>query len=181
MANILETLLPTHAYDQVAVFNQDFEQVFPRGRAIKAIIKEEAKVMEHPLENGATIVDHRIILPVECELTMMLQAADYQDTYRQIKQLYLNAELLIVQTKSSVYYNQLISSMPHEENPDVYDALTLELGLKEAQFATTKFDYVPANPKQSSVVSRGNQQPQDTTVGGVPQSAAEDVKDFFKR
>ena len=163
MPNIFETLLPTHAYDQVAIFNQSFEQVFPRARTIKAIIKEEAKLMEHPLETGATIVDHRIILPVECELTMMLQAADYQDTYRQIKQLYLSAELLIVQTKSSVYYNQLISSMPHEENPEQYDAITLELGLKEAQFATTRFDYVPANPKQSSTVNRGTQQPKTTT------------------
>lgn len=163
MPNILETLLPTHAFDQVSIFNQNFEQVFPRARPIKAIIKEEAKVMEHPLETGATIVDHRIILPVECEITMMLQAADYQDTYRQIKQLYLNAELLIVQTKSSVYYNQLIASMPHEENPEQYDALTLELGLKEAQFATTQFNYSPSNPKQSTTVNRGTQQPQAPT------------------
>lgn len=170
MANILETLLPTHAFDQVAVYNQSFEQVFPRARVIKAIIKEEAKVMEHPLENGATIVDHRIILPVECELTFILQAADYQDTYRQIKQLYLNAELLIVQTKSSTYYNQLIASMPHEENPDMYDALTLELGLKEAQFATTTFDYSPSNPKQSSTVDRGTQQPQTPPLTPVPDS-----------
>lgn len=172
MANILETLLPTHAYDSVAVFNQSFEQVFPRARAIKAVIKEEAKVMEHPLETGATIVDHRIILPVECELTMMLQAADYQDTYRLIKQLYLNGDLLIVQTKSSVYYNQLIASMPHEENPEQYDALTLELGLKEAQFATTRFNYVPSNPKQSSTVNRGTQQPQAPANAPIPDSFA---------
>lgn len=172
MPNIFETLLPTHAYDAVAVFNQNFEQVFPRARTIKAIIKEEAKVMEHPLETGATIVDHRIILPVECELTMMLQAADYQDTYRQIKQLYLNAELLIVQTKSSVYYNQLIASMPHEENPDQYDAITLELGLKEAQFATTRFDYVPSNPKQSTTVNRGTQQAKPVTQEPIVSTAS---------
>ena len=158
MPTLLETLLPTTAYDQVAVYDQDFNQVFPLARSIKAVVKEEAKVMEHPLENGATITDHRVILPVEIELSMILPTPGYQDTYRQIRQYYLNATLLNVQTKSGVYYNQLIAAIPHEENPDLYDAISLALTLKEAQFATTTYNFNPKNTKQSSEVSRGAQQ-----------------------
>lgn len=179
MANILETLLPTYAFDQVAVFDQDFNQVFPRARAIKAVVKEEAKVMEHPLETGATIVDHRIILPVEIEISMVLQAADYQDTYRVIKQYYLNSTLLIVQTKSSVYYNQLIAAMPHEENPDQYDAITLALTMKEAQFAQTKINYNPKNPKQASEVSRGAQQGLELASNSSTRSALLSILSFL--
>jgi hypothetical protein len=157
--NPLDVLLPTKAYDQVAVFDQDFNQVFPRARPIKAIVKEEAKVMEHPLETGATIVDHRIILPIEIELSLVLQFADYQDAYNQIKQFYLNATLLIVQTKSGVYPNLLIAAMPHEETPEMYDALAVSLKLQEAQFATTTNQFANKNPSQASTVNRGNQQP----------------------
>lgn len=179
MANILETLLPTYAFDQVAVFDQDFNQVFPRARTIKAVVKEEAKVMEHPLESGATIVDHRIILPVEIELSMILQAADYQDTYRVIKQYYLNSTLLIVQTKSSVYYNQLIAAMPHEENPDQYDAITLALTMKEAQFAQTKINYSPKNPKQASEINRGAQQGSQLAQNSSTRSALLSILSFL--
>jgi hypothetical protein len=158
MPNIFETLLPSSAFDQVQVLDQNFNQVFPLARAIKAVVKEEARVMEHPLESGATITDHRVILPVEIELSFILLPGSYQDTYRQIRQFYLNATLLIVQTKSGAYYNQLISSMPHEENPDQYNALSLALTLKEAQFALTAVAYTPKNTKQSSEVNRGAQQ-----------------------
>lgn len=171
MPNILETLLPTSAYDQVQVLDQDFNQVFPLARALKAVVKEEAKVMEHPLETGATITDHRIILPVEIELSFILPPGSYQDTYRQIRQFYLNSTLLIVQTKSGVYYDQLISSMPHEENPDQYDALTLALTLKQAQFAVTKIDYSPKNVKQNSEVNRGAQQGQNIPKGSSQESS----------
>jgi hypothetical protein len=185
MPNILETLLPTAAFDQVQVLDQDFNQVFPLARAIKAVVKEEARVMEHPLESGATITDHRVILPVEIELSFILPPGSYQDTYRQIRQFYLNATLLIVQTKSGAYYNQLIASMPHEENPDQYNALTLALTLKEAQFAVTAIDYSPKNPKQSSEVNRGAQQSTPAANNTVDPSALKyvsgSISNYFSR
>jgi hypothetical protein len=168
MASILDTLIPQFASDSVAVYSQDFTQVFPRARAIKAVVKEEAKVMEHPVESGAIITDHRIILPIEIELSMILQSADYQDTYRAIKQFYLNATLLVVQTKSGVYTNQLIASMPHEEDPEQYDALVLALKLKQVQIVTEQFKLTPKAPANRSTVNRGTQQttpvPPQTTI-----------------
>ncbi len=145
-------------FDTVAIFTQDFKQVFKNARAIKATVKEEAKVMEHPLETGATIVDHRIILPVEIELSMILSPADYKNTYNQIKDFYINATLLLVQTKSGTYANQLIQSIPHEETPETYNTLVMSLNLKQAQFVTAQFTNTPKNPSNGSNVSRGTQQ-----------------------
>jgi len=158
MANIFQTLIPTHAFDQVAIFDQDFNQLFIGARAIKAVINEQAKVMEHPLESGATITDHRVIMPIEIELSFILNRENYQDTYRQIRQYYYAADLLIVQTRSGVYENQLIASMPHEENPDQYNTLTMAVTLKEAQFALTEFDFAPRDVLQSTTNNRGAQQ-----------------------
>jgi len=155
----ITSLLPTSALDVVAVYTQDFRQVFPRARPIKAVVKEEAKVMEHPLENGSSIIDYRIIQPIEIDLSMILQPADYRNTYLQIKQFFLSATLLVVQTRSGVYSNMLISSLPHEEDPSIYNTIPIALTLKETLFANTQVSFSPRDPKNSSTVKRGNQQP----------------------
>lgn len=176
---IFNTLLPSFAFDSVAVFDQSFQQVFPQARSIKAVIKEESKVMEHPIETGGIITDHRIILPVTIELSLIVQSkSGIKEVYQAIKQYYLNATLLVVQTKSSVYENQMISSMPHEENPDQYDALAIALTLKQVQFATTRYSVVPKNPKNSSTVDRGTQ---SGTALAPDSSAAKDLENYLSK
>lgn len=159
MANprILDTLLPHYASDLVAIYDQNFNQVFPRARPLKLTIREIAKVMEHPVENGTIITDHRVILPVEVEASMLIQSADAQDTYRIIRQLYLNGTLLIVQSKAAVYRNQMIASLPHEEDPDQYGAIPVALKFKQVQFVTETFSVVSANPTNATTTDRGIQ------------------------
>jgi len=144
--------------DVVGVYDQLFNQVFRRARILKATIREEARVMEHPLETGATVTDHRVILPVEIELSMIVQAERYWEVYNEIKQSYLSSTLFIVQTKASVYVNQLISSMPHEENPDQFDTISIALNFKEVLFFTTTAKIVPRETTNSPTVKRGQQQ-----------------------
>lgn len=154
---LIDTLLPSFAFDTVAVFDQDFNQIFKEARAIKAVVKEQAKVMEHPIETGAVITDHRVILPVEIELSLILKPANYQDTYKVIRSYYLNSTLLVVQTKTAIYENQLISAIPHEETPDLYDAIALTLSLRQALFVTPAGGISPENPTDTTTVDRGQQ------------------------
>ncbi len=157
-SNVLSTAIASFGSDAVAVFTEDYTQVFRTARAIKAVVKETAKLMEHPIETGAIITDHRIILPVEIELSLVLIASDYQNVYKQIRQYYYNATLLYVQTRAGLYLNQLIQSMPHEEDPDQYDVLTLALHLRQVQYVTAQFSVVPKNISNSSTTNRGTQQ-----------------------
>lgn len=162
--NIISTLLPSFAVDYVGIFTQEYLQIFRQARAIKAVIKEQAKVMEHPVESGAIISDHRVILPVEIDISLILASEDYQDVYKAIRQYYFNATLLIVQTRSGIYENQLISSLPHEEDPNMFDALAIALSLKQVQFVTPQYGVVPKYPSNSTTTNRGTQQ-------GIPATA----------
>ena len=155
--SIIDTLLPSFAYDQVAVFTQEYDQIFRNARAIKATVKEQAKVMEHPIETGATIGDHIIYLPVEIELNLILAPVDYVNTYKAIKSYYESATLLVIQTKTGIYTNQLIMGIPHEETPELYDAISLTLNLRQALFAVPEFAITPAAPQDSTTVERGQQ------------------------
>lgn len=158
LRDIVRTLLPTVAVDTVAVFTQDFEQIFKSARALKAVVKEQSKLMEHPVESGAVITDHRIVLPIEIELTLLLTSEDYRNVYKSIRQYYQNGTLLVVQTRSDIYTNQMIESMPHEEDPTQYDILPMMLNLKQVQFATAQYGVVPKQPNNANTVQRGAQQ-----------------------
>lgn len=174
IANLATSVLSSFlGQDTVAVFTQDFTQIFRNARAIKAVVKEQAKVMEHPVESGAIITDHRIILPTEVELSLILTPATYRETYDQINQYYLEGTLLIVQTRSGIYVNQLIHSMPHEEDTNLFNTITLALGLKEVQFVTAKYTTTPRNPKNTNTKQRGAQQP--TAATGPQSSILDDI------
>jgi hypothetical protein len=157
------TMTPTNAQDVVAVLTSDFSQVFQKARAIKASISRTSKAMEHPLETGAIVTDHRIILPVGVELSLILASEDYRAVYQQVRDLFKRGELLTVQTRVDSFPSMLIEKMPHEETPDIFDGVALALSLKEAQFVQPQFSALKvAQPKDTNTVQRGQQQPTET-------------------
>lgn len=162
------TLQSSGAIDVVAVLDQDLNQVFPDVRALKAQVKEESKPMEHPLETGALVTDHRVILPVEIELSALVVVEDYREVYRQVKDIYLRGDLLTVQTRTDSYPSMLIASIPHEENGDMQDGITIAVSLREAKFVSAVFEDMkvpppkPAAAKNSNTSKRGEQRPTET-------------------
>ncbi len=146
--------------DVVCVLDGTLSQVFERARPIRANVMEGSKPMEHPVETGATITDHRVILPVEIELSMLLASEDYQGTFRQIRDLFHKGELLTVQTRADSYRNMVIAALPHEETSDQFDALTVGLALKEVIYVEAQFSELKvARMPDSKTVQRGAQQP----------------------
>ena len=165
--NLISNLIPSVAVDYVAVFDQDYNQLFREAEAIKAVVKEQAKVMEHPVESGAIITDHRIILPVEIDLSLILASENYTDVYRAIRQYYLNGTLLVVQTRSGIYTNQLISALPHEEDPNMFNAIAIALSLRQVIQVTEQYASVPRNTRNNRTVDRGTQLGKPATTGNV--------------
>lgn len=160
--SILSSITSTFFTDVMAVYTQDYTQVFQKARPLKASIKIDSKLMEHPIETGATTTDHRIILPVEIELPLLLPNNTYRESYQEILQLFNNATLLLVQTRTTLYSNQLIQALPYEETPEMFDAVTLILRLKQVQFSSAQFsDFTPSNPNKSSTKDKGNIQPKE--------------------
>lgn len=156
-------MIPTNAQDVVAVLDSNFKQVFQKARAIKATVIRASKAMEHPIETGATITDHRIILPVGIELSLVLATKDYRAVYQQVRDLFTNGDLLTVQTRVDSFPSMLIEKMPHDETPEMFDAVAVALSLKEAKFVQPQFSSLKvAQPKDSNTVEKGQQQPKET-------------------
>lgn len=165
--------MSTAAKDVVGIFdNATFAQVFEKARAIKAKVNEVATVMSHPAEDGSSVVDHKVVLPIEIELSMVLSTSDYVDVYKSFKTAFLASTLLIVQTRSGVYRNMVIASMPHDEDPEFYEAITLAVKLKEVKFATyitgEKVTVKPTAKKDANKSKTVNSGKQQATTAAAP-------------
>ncbi|HZZ80038.1 MAG TPA: hypothetical protein VFE62_16110 [Gemmataceae bacterium] len=140
-----------------------FGQMFVNARPLKATIRETSKVMEHPIESGAVIADHHIINPVEIELPLIVASQFYPATYTQLRQAFVDATLLSVKTRVGTYSNMIIAAMPHEEDAEMFDAITIGLHLKQVLFVvpgtvSTVQNFQPLAPANSNTIGSGLQQ-----------------------
>lgn len=152
--------------DNIVVFDNNYNQLFPDAIMMQVNIKEEAKVMEHPIETGETITDHAITQPVEIELDIFVPSFSYKNTYNIVNKIFLDFTLVNVQTNTATYTNQLISSMPHAESAEMIDSTVIHLKLKQALFIQPQYGEVPISPKNpnnGSTNDRGVQNPSPTT------------------
>lgn len=159
--------IPNYTSDVLGVFDSDFRQVFQNARPMRARIKETVEMMKHPLETGATIIDHRIILPVEIEILVILLPDDYRSTYEQIRAYRRDGTKLMVQTKATTYLDMVITDIPHEEEPGMYNTISMGIKFEEAQYVQARYDTLPPSqvrdPANASTKQRGQQQTTEAT------------------
>lgn len=136
---------------------------------MRAQVSPNAKVMEHPVESGGVTTDWRVIQPTEISMTVFLFSDDYASVYQDVKNLFIGTALLSVLTKADMFPNMLLAAMPHEEEPDQFDIIAMQLTFREAILVTAQFQALPAastTPSNQSTVSRGEQQPQTVLLQG---------------
>jgi hypothetical protein len=129
--------------DTVGIWRKDFSQFCRESRPMSLSVSESSKNMEHPLENGAVITDHRIVLPVAIDLALIMNGAVYQSQYREMRQAFIAGELFTVSTKTGNYDNMIITDIPHEETPDMADTITVALKMLEVKFVEAQFLPLP--------------------------------------
>lgn len=156
------------AVDVVAVLDTDSgQQKFAKARPMRATVFERSELMEHPLEDGSVINDHKVAKPTEIDLPLFLSnSQELPEVFEEIRQLYNDGTLLLVQTRTATYSNMVIMELPHEETGDTLGSVALGLRLKQARFITAKQGVAPKAAKHKKTAKRGTQQ---TTKATPPQ------------
>lgn len=159
---ILNALIPSASGDIVSIIEADTgNQVFQGARPMKVTVSESARLLAHPIESGGSVVDHRIILPISLSVSMILESRTYRATYQEIRQLFRDSIRLSVQTKTDTYFNLYLQDIPHEEDPALFDTITIVLQFIETRIATVQVVALsPAavlSANDSSTVDRGQQ------------------------
>lgn len=164
---VLDLLNNGSSVDVVGIYNGELRQVFADARPLRAEVRETSMVMKHPVETGTIIADNHIINPVEINLLLIIKSEFYSSVYGQIKQAFVAGDLLSIQTRTGVYNNMIIANMPHLENPDAYDAVTMSLNLVEVLYVMPvsvaaqplPANFSPAEPADISTVQTGLKYP----------------------
>lgn len=146
----------------IGIYDDSFNQLLTGASPVRAMVSPQSKLMEHPVENGSTISDFAVTLPVELTLDMLLSGDDARNLYKVLVDLFQKKELLTVQTRAGVYPKMVIQAMPHDENAENMDVLPVTVKMKEVIIAETQFQALPPRqvekPRNSSTVKRGQQQ-----------------------
>lgn len=157
---LTDVKLPNASADLVAVFDQDFNQVFADARPMRGAYSLVAKNMDHPVEDGTNITDHRVVLPVTIELILTIVGSDYRSVFNQIEQYFRRGDILTVQGRTKTYENMIISDMPYDEEPGMFDTISIALKLTEVTLVEAQYQALPAksvqNPSDASTKDRGN-------------------------
>lgn len=156
--DFVQNLLPSGKRDFVLILDDQYFHVLQEAKIVDVRVKPNARNMEHPVEDGSIITDHRILLPVEIDLTVILNDANYADTYASILQYYLDGTLLVVQTKVSVYENMIITEIPHSESSDMLDAIPMIISFKQVQLVSAQYNINPKKQANTNTVQKGTQQ-----------------------
>lgn len=138
-------------------------QQFPDAIPMKVSVNRQARLFKSPLETSVNVTDHKVIDQDLITLSLIIPNGLYKETYQLIDQIFIRSDSLTIQTKAATYDNMIIQAMPHEENPEYFDAITMNLALEETQFATLNVVTLPADkvsePQQSDTQDRGTQNP----------------------
>lgn len=151
----------------VTIYDSSNQEVLESCSVISCVVQDKSRLMEHPLEMGAKVVDHKVFEPIVITLQIALPSSFYEDQYQQILQMYKDCEMLSVQTKAQIYSNLQIAAIPHEEKADTIDRLIFNLELREAQIASDVF-VTPSSPvrnkEDSKTVNIGQTQGKKSSI-----------------
>lgn len=154
--------------DSVAVLDSANEQVIKKARPLRIGIREIIRPMDHPIESGQKITDYKITLPIEINMPCIVSSSNYRETYHEIYDLFNKSELLTIQTRVRNYKNMILSAIPHEQDPERYDVITINLNFKQIIIVGQENEFVPSSDTQNNLEFLGFQIPSVYTLLGAP-------------
>jgi len=170
---ILTSSLPLLSTDSVAIYNAEGDQIFVgektlvnqlsggrlgtrnQAQPMSASVRDISRSFSHPLDNNETLTDHRIILPVEIDIAMVVTKDDNNNIFNQVEDYYLRGDEVTVKLKAREYKRMIVTAIPHRETKEVFNGLMLNVSFKEYDPSNRIKTDVPESPDQFSTKAIG--------------------------
>lgn len=144
----------------IAIYGQGGGEILSNASIISCSVNDSSKLMEHPIESGAVIADYKVFNPVTATLVVALTEGGYASEYAEIFSSYKNCEFITLQTKTNVYSNMQVLSIPHEATFKNVSRPTITINLKQALVVEAAFTQGSnlKNPANTNTKDRGHVQ-----------------------
>lgn len=141
----------------------------------------EAQITEHPVETGASIVDHAYIKPAELSMNIMVSdvhasfiegqfsgsLARHVNAWNLLKQIQADRIPVSVLTKLGLYDNMLIQRITATDTYETYNALNADVTLREIPIARVRTLKISSTPQTTNKTSLPEVNPQSTNVSAL--------------
>lgn len=161
MASVNSTS-PSATADLVAIFDENFKQLFEGALPMTVQVIERANLAEHPLERGTIIADHIIFLPTEIDVNIVMPEETYRQAMSELNDAYYDvAGPFTVQTRAITYVGMYIVGLPHEEKPEHIDAIFATIKFKQARIITPEDNMEPRDDADLDTTDSGEVSPEE--------------------
>lgn len=141
---------------------------------IKASFSEPSKLCTHPIESGALITDHKVILPRKCTLEIAMPAYFQNTVIEELRKYFLTSTPLSVHDVSGVYNNMVITDLPHETTAKTAGRLVFNVPMEEVVVVAPVYVKLPKEQvkakKHSSTVPSGVKQAKTSVLADIHNS-----------
>ena len=156
--------------------------IFEKFGILSFSVNDATKLAEHPLENGAVVIDHMIPNPSTIKAQLVVDEND-TESIDDLLYYYSNGILISIKAGAEFYNNMAIEEKPYEIKSDVFNRIIYNVSLKEVLRANTQFLALPtnkvANPSDSSTKNNGTQQATENKDKSILASVKDKIKGFF--
>lgn len=142
--------------------SENLEVIFASANPMRISVREEGRATRFQVEDGSERSDHFVQNAIEILADLLIEDEGARDGYEQIRQAYRDHRLVVVQTKVASYESMLIESIPHDEVPELGDAISMPIRLVEWRSVTPQYGSLPpskvADKKQADTAKGGQKQ-----------------------
>lgn len=117
-------------------------------------VEIQKKMFEHPLENGATIVDYEVLEPKKATIQAYISNED-NTTLTELERLYIEGTRLRVRAENRIMDNMVLASLPYEITGSMIDKTLYSIAFKQADFVMPQYVGM-SKAKKKSNTSRVN-------------------------
>lgn len=146
------------------------QEVFQSVLYIEGSTTDDLKMMEHPIETGAEIVDHIIDDVKKVNIKFQIDDDDLT-SLNEILDLYRSRTLLTIKIKSEIFTNLCITSKPVKAEIEHFNTSIYELTFTEAIEAQTTYVKMSVpqvkQVKNASTVKTGHKQPKTSVLADI--------------
>lgn len=144
----------------IAIYGEGGGEILSNASIVSCSVNDSSKLMEHPVESGAVISDYKVFNPITASLVVALTESGYATEFSEIYSSYKNCEYITLQTKTNVYSNLQIVSLPHEATFKTVSRPTITINLKEALVVEAAFTEISTlkNPANTNTKDIGHVQ-----------------------
>lgn len=137
--NLVLKIKQKSKFKSIAIYEQKSNnEVFLKVQYLEGSVSDDIKVMEHPKEDGATVVDHVVDDPKTANIRLLVYDND-TESMNEILNYFKNRTKLTLKIKNEIYSNFIISAKPLKADVEHYDKTVYDLTFKEVMEAKTVY------------------------------------------